>query len=322
MLATSPLLLILPFFQAILGTPISIGSILGGLGTTTSSGTPTSLSQDTVNANFLRPAQFSRVAYCSTGAVTNWQCGGPCSDMGNDIEVLQAGGDGGSIPLYFIAHDPSTQSIVVAHEGTDPHSLLSILNDVEFPLVSLNSSRFPSANGENVQVHDGFQQTFERTADSVLAGVQNGLASKGVSKVLVTGHSQGAAIAMMDAVMLRQDLDTSVEITTTVFGLPRGGNPAWADFIDTTLGTTMAHMTNQDDPVPLVPPQLIGYQHPSGEVHIRAVDANGDATDVVACPGQENENCSDGNSFLESSVQNHLGPYLENVSFGSAACSL
>ncbi|KAG6827355.1 hypothetical protein H0H93_015670, partial [Arthromyces matolae] len=139
----------------------------------------------------------------------------------------------GLIPKYFIAHDPSTQSIVVAHEGTDPFNLLSILNDVQIPLVGLNSSRFPNIDA-SVQVHDGFQKTFERTADDLLAGVQAGLASKGVNKVLVTGHSLGAAIAMMDSVLLHQELDSSVQITTTVFGLPRGGNAAWADFLDAT----------------------------------------------------------------------------------------
>jgi hypothetical protein len=41
-------------------------------------------------------------------------------------------------------------------------------------------------------VHDGFQQTFERTVDSLLAGVMDGLKSTGVKKIVVTGHSLGA----------------------------------------------------------------------------------------------------------------------------------
>jgi hypothetical protein len=43
----------------------------------------------------------------------------------------------------------------------------------------------------DIQVHDGFQQTFERTADGILEGVRSALASTGVSRVLVTGHSLG-----------------------------------------------------------------------------------------------------------------------------------
>jgi hypothetical protein len=45
------------------------------------------------------------------------------------------------------------------------------------------------------------------------------------------------------------------------------------------------HVTNENDPVPTVPPRFLGFQHPSGEVHI---NTNGL---VVSCPGQENEVC-------------------------------
>ena len=46
------------------------------------------------------------------------------------------------------------------------------------------------------------------------------------------GHSLGAAVAVMDAVHLRGALDPSVQMTTTVFGLPRSGNQDWANFVD------------------------------------------------------------------------------------------
>ena len=108
---------------------------------------------------------------------------------------------------------------------------------------------------DSIKVHDGFQKTFERTADGVLSGVQKALAANNVNKVIVTGHSlgmrtacstfftetdsefleTGAAIAVMDAMMLKQVLGSSVEITTTVFGLPRGGNEEWANFVDQTV---------------------------------------------------------------------------------------
>ncbi|KAG6907491.1 hypothetical protein DXG01_008684 [Tephrocybe rancida] len=288
----STLLLTLPFIQATLAAPFSLGSFLGNSAATSTNDATTALSQDAVSTEFLRPAQFSRVAYCSSGAVTSWKCGAPCESLGGGVEVLQAGGDDGLVPMYFIAHDPATESIIVAHQGTEPSNLLSIVNDMSTVTLKLSSDRdsiVNAAHADSVKVHDGFQKTFERTADGLLAGVQSGLASTGVSKVLVTGHSLGAAVAMMDAMMLHQELDPSVQITTTVFGLPRGGNAAWADLVDATLADTMTHMTNQNDPVPTLPPQFLDYRHPGSEVHIRTVDANGDATDVVTCAGQENK---------------------------------
>jgi predicted lipase len=111
------------------------------------------------------------------------------------------------------------------------HRSSSILNDAEFAFTSMNTTLFPGVS-DDVQVHDGFAYTQGRTADDVLAAVQGALSDKKASKVLVHGHSLGAAIAMMDSLMLSLNLDSSVPISTTVFGLPRGGNQAYADLLD------------------------------------------------------------------------------------------
>ncbi|KAJ3797474.1 alpha/beta-hydrolase [Lentinula aff. detonsa] len=306
---------------SLLTSELSLAAPLFGFGSSddNSAGT-TAVSNDTVTSDFLRPAFFSRIAYCSSDAVQSFQCGAPCDALGSDVDVFQIGGNDGTIPMYFIAHDPSTSTIVVAHQGTDPNNLLSILNDAKFGLVDLNTTRFTTADGKGIQVHDGFQQTFERTADGVLAGVQNGLATTNATNVLVTGHSLGAAVATLDAMFLKEKLDPSVQLTTSVFGLPRVGDQAWADFVDSSLGSTLSHITNQNDPVPTVPPEFLGFVHPSNEFHITGVDSNGQATGIVACPGQDNENCSTGNDILDASVANHLGPYFDDISFGASAC--
>ncbi|KAJ7108990.1 alpha/beta-hydrolase [Mycena crocata] len=309
MLTVLSLLLLLP---AALGRPIF------GLGDSTAddsaTGTPTPVSLDTVNSTLLRPAQFARVAYCSSASITAWSCGAPCDALAN-VTFLQSGGDEGAIPLYYIAHDADDESLVVAHEGTDPKKFLSILNDAQFGLVELNATRFPDTAGKNITVHDGFQQTFERTADGLLAGVMAGLAATGVKKVVVTGHSLGAALATMTGAMIKDAVDPSVDVSVTGFGLPRGGNQAWADFLDSGVGVTF--VSNQNDPVPSVPPKFLGFQHTSGEIHI--VDDS--QTNIVACPGQDNENCATGNSLLKVDVENHLGPYFDDLIFGGSQCS-
>lgn len=87
-------------------------------------------------------------------------------------------------------------------------------------------------------MHDGFMDTQARTADIVFSTVSAALESTGSKSVLVTGHSLGAAIASIDGMMLRMKLDPSVAVTTTVFGLPRVGNKAWADLVDSTVSTS------------------------------------------------------------------------------------
>ncbi|KAJ7055695.1 alpha/beta-hydrolase [Mycena amicta] len=312
MLALTLLSLVnLPFA---LSAPLSIfGHQIGASGQGT--GTPTPVSLATVNATLLRPAAFARAAYCPSASITSWTCGEPCGAL-QGVKFLQSGGDQGAIPLYFIAHDTVEQTLVVAHEGTDPSKFASLLNDAEFALTGVDTTRIPQAAGKSIKVHDGMQDTFQRTADGLLAGVKTGLASTGVTTVVVTGHSLGAALATMTAAMLRSNLPSNVQIVTTTFGMPRSGNQAWADFLDSNLKVTF--VTNQNDFVPILPPLLFGFKHPSGEIHI--VDST--QQNIVACPGQDNKHCISANSLLDDpSVANHLGPYFDNITFGGAQCS-
>lgn len=46
------------------------------------------------------------------------------------------------------------------------------------------------------------------------------------------GHSLGAAVATLDATMLRMQLSSDIEIDSVVFGLPRVGNQQFANMID------------------------------------------------------------------------------------------
>ncbi|KAJ7281985.1 alpha/beta-hydrolase [Mycena rebaudengoi] len=309
MLALISLLSLLP---AALSAPI-LGLQLGA-DVDAATDAPTPLSLEDVTSQLWRPAQFARVAYCSTPSIQDWTCGEPCEQLGK-VTFLQAGGDEGLVPLYFIAVDPKDNSLAVAHQGTDSKNVVSIINDVKFALVDLNTTRFPNAEGLDIKVHDGFQDTFERTADGLLAGVMAGLASTGAKKVSVTGHSLGAAIASMTALMIKQAVPDDVDVVLTGFGLPRGGNKAWADFLDKEVGITW--VSNQNDVVPTVPPRFLGFQHPAGEVHI--VDDS--QTNFIACPGQDNENCATGNSVIAASVSDHKGPYFDDISFGGSQCA-
>ncbi|KAI9430503.1 Alpha/Beta hydrolase protein [Lactarius psammicola] len=222
-----------------------------------------------------------------------------------------------SDPSVFVGHDSQTQSIVVAHQGTDPTKLHSILNVVRLFQEGLNTTLFPNAGGD-VKAHKGSACTQGRTADTILSTVKSGLQNTTSRNVLVTGHSLGAAIAILDALMLRQHLDPSVSINTIVFAPPRGGDQAFADLIDSQLGSHYTYITHGGDPVPNLPPRFIGYRHSAGEVHI---PTSGEAG-TVSCPGQENENCQAGNSIIRTSVLDHEGRYFAGVRMGRPYCPL
>ncbi|KAM5532581.1 hypothetical protein V8D89_013787 [Ganoderma adspersum] len=282
---------------------------------------PVLVPQTDITTELIRPALFARAVYCSSPVVEKWACGEPCQALGNNIQILVAGGDDKRVPNFFVAYDKDKDTVVVAHQGTEPKNFLSDLNDLNIVQVDANTTVLPNA-GKGVKMHDGFLDTQERTADLVLSTVQSALNSTGSKKVLVVGHSLGAAVASIDGMMLKMKLNPSIAITTTVFGLPRVGNKAWADLVDQTLGSSFTHVTNQDDPVPRVPPQFLNFQHPSNEIHITAVDPSGNTATAQLCPGQENGKCAGGNSIFDGSVTNHRGPYFANISMGNRFCPL
>jgi len=299
-----------------------LSSIISGVLGDGSKDKPTALAANPVD-EFLRPALFAQAAYCSSEAIEKWSCGPPCDSLGKDIEVLIAGGNDGTIPGYFVAIDPTEDAVVVSHQGTDAKNIMSILNDAEFLLGNINTTLFPGVD-DKVQVHGGFAWTQGRTADAVLSTVQGALKDKKASKVRVHGHSLGAAIAMMDALMFNLNLDPSVEVKTVMFGLPRGGNQEFADLLDQKLGKSFQFITNQHDPVPEVPPRFVGYAHASNEVHIASIDATTAVpTSVLDCPGQDNVNCATGNNLLKASVGDHKGPYFRpDILMAHSGCPL
>ena len=71
---------------------------------------------------------------------------------------------------------------------------------------------------------------------------------------------------MLDAVYLPLHI-SGATYTYVGYGLPRVGNQAFANYID-ALSTSVTHINNKEDPVPIIPGMDLDYVHPSGEVHI------------------------------------------------------
>ena len=115
-------------------------------GETSDAGT-VSVSQEDITSTLVRPALFARVAYCSSPSVLNMTCGEQCDALPN-VKILVAGGDDGLVPNFFVAHDVDTDTIVVAHQGTEPKNLLSDLNDLNFLQVDANTTVLPKANSK------------------------------------------------------------------------------------------------------------------------------------------------------------------------------
>jgi predicted lipase len=104
----------------------------------------------------------------------------------------------------------------------------------------------------------------------VLDAVWQAISAHGTSIVTTVGQSLGAALALLDSVLLRLQLPTTISVKFIGYGLPRVGNQAWANFVDARLSEDVTHINNKQDTVPIVPGMFLGYHHRErGDPHRR-----------------------------------------------------
>ncbi|KAJ6566824.1 Alpha/Beta hydrolase protein [Mycena capillaripes] len=258
-------------------------------------------------------AAFAAAAYCVRAGV--WDCGDSCDKI-PDTQLVFTIGDDAATPDVYVAYSQSRNQIIVGHEGTDPSQILSVENDIHFSPTPLLTVLNVAGTPDGVEVHNGFQTAWVQTSTLVLGAVKQLQAQVPDASVLVTGHSLGAAISLLDAIFLKQQLPSNTSIQVVGFGRPRVGNQVFANWVDSMFGDKNTFVVSRDDPVPHVPLLAQGFQHEGGEVWIK------DNTTTLACDGQENPNCSDSIGVLDAAtgVSDHTGPYF-GVNMGHASCA-
>ncbi|KAG6381819.1 Alpha/Beta hydrolase protein [Boletus reticuloceps] len=242
---------------------------------------------------------YASTAYCTASQTLAWNCGGR-SNRG----PVASGGDGDSVQYWYVGYDPSLDTVIVAHQGTNPDEFEADLTDADFFLTNVDSTLFPGISSD-IEVHDGFADDQASTATEVLAAVQQTMSEYGTTSVTMVGHSLGAAISLLDSVYLPLWLPAGTTFKTVTYGLPRVGNQAFANYVDANLHLT--HINNEEDPIPICPGRFLGFVHPSGEVHIE------DSGEWASCAGQDNPSTQcivgDVDYVWDGNLNNHDGPY-------------
>ena len=194
----------------------------------------------------------------------------------------------------FVAFDPLQSSIVVSFAGTDPLSIIDWIDDLKFDKVP-----YPPCATSNCAVHEGFYQTYQAIAPSVLAAVHALMVYYGEVGLQFTGHSLGAALAVHGTI------DFYVRgfhpILTYAFGQPRVGNTEFSDFYNNAVNTHF-RITHHKDPVPHLPPQSFGFEHILAEIFYPQA---GNHSNYTICHGDEDVTCSD-QYALDVDVNDHL----------------
>jgi hypothetical protein len=204
----------------------------------------------------------------------------------------------------FVAYDSATNSIILAIAGTDPLKIKNWIDDLDF--LKTNYPLCEEYGTESCEVHEGFYETYMLASDKVRSTVKSYMASFPTAKVHVTGHSLGAIVAVFAALDLK--LTQGIDITRVyTYGQPRGGDDAWARFVEGNLEEF--RVTHYKDPVPHLPPmELLGepfFHHTTTEVFYDERDSTGK---YVVCAESEDMSCSDqfDTAFLDTSVVDHL----------------
>ncbi|KZT69279.1 lipase [Daedalea quercina L-15889] len=254
-------------------------------------------------SSFKPYTSYASAAYCTAANTLAWNCGANCQANPSFIPTA-SGGDGDATQFWFVGYDPTLDTVIVAHQGTDPEEILPLIEDADVVKDPLSSTLFPGINS-SISAHSGFANAQASTATQVLAAVQQTMSNHSTTKVTLVGHSLGAAISLLDTVYLHLNLPAAT-LSYVGYGLPRVGNQAFADYVD-ALGASVTHINNKEDFVPILPGMFLGFVHPAGEVHIE------DSGAWAACPGQDNGSteCIVGDvpTIFSGVESDHDGPY-------------
>jgi len=132
------------------------------------------------------------------------------------------GGDGDNTQFFYVGYWPAESAVVVAHQGTDPSEFYAVLTDVEIRRTDLEPTLFPGLP-TSAEVHRGFAIEHKKTAQQILAEVEQLMAEYSSTHVILVGHSLGGALAELDSLYMKLNLPAETTIRGVTFGTPASG---------------------------------------------------------------------------------------------------
>ncbi|UZJ55778.1 hypothetical protein CBS101457_005098 [Exobasidium rhododendri] len=291
MIRSNILLFLLLQASLVLGAPSSLQSSPRSLSLlNTSSTTLPTTSLPFSDSVYSQSAGLCQQTYC----VSN-----PTGQVVGDAKILSTFGDGIKIQRANIYYSNSL-GVVLAYQGTNTSSPISDLYDVDFA-PTLPDPRLGLPVGSLVDM--GFQNAWLASYSTVLPGVAAARSKYPNAKLTVVGHSLGASQALLAGLALQKLYGVSKVVT---FGLPRTGNPVFANAVDALLTNRFSYVVSGRDFVPHVPPRIAGFQHPSGQVWINPANS----TTYKFYPGQENVYGADTVLDPPLNFDDHQGVYF------------
>ena len=114
-----------------------------------------------------------------------------------------------------------------------------------------------------IRVHTGFLEAYKSPA---VRDVIHAMISNDIMEIKVSGHSLGAALAVLCSVDLEYNFPNR-DIEVLVFGCPRVGNRAFRDSYNKRV-FKMLRIENGNDIVTKIPLSIMGYRHVGESLHV------------------------------------------------------
>jgi len=231
-----------------------------------------------------RNLQLSAATYCDTDEITNWDC----VHCVSGIELKQTiFGDTNII----IADDTVQNATVFVFRGSS--NIPNWISNIELRFIAPYSDT-------NIKVHRGLYNEYMKYKDILLMHLSR-------EKVIITGHSSGAALSMFMA----YDIHKTHDVTVYTFGKPRIGNQ---NFVDSAKNITHYRITHHNDIVPHLPEEVLHYRHTNTEIWY-----TGDGSNYKICENSEDPDCSNSCAPIHcDSIDDHL-LYI-GIKIGSDSC--
>jgi len=238
-----------------------------------------------------RNANLAGAAYCLNS--NSWSCGNRCVEGVSDVTFIVSEKE--NLACY-VAYDQQQKKIVVGMRGTVFNSLPNWAANFDF-FKSYPINQYPQA-----AVHEGFWKAWQVLKDQAVSAMSSLKTKHGTNSVLLVGHSLGGAMASNAALDLQLNNGFSTSVMT--FGAPRAGNDEYHKAVGARLSSNW-RITHNNDLVPHVPMQKLGFYHTATEIHF----PDRGKLNYKVCDGSgEDSSCANACSKYATctSVQDHL----------------